>query len=71
MSAPLLEVEDVGRQFVARRSVLGRPTSGGRNPRGLAKITSGLRRVAGDNPRLPAGNYGKDSLTNWNQCSRL
>src|SRR5262249_60794663 len=26
MSAPLLEVEDVGRQFVARRSVLGRPT---------------------------------------------
>jgi peptide/nickel transport system ATP-binding protein/oligopeptide transport system ATP-binding protein len=27
MSAPLLEVEDVGRQFVARRSVLGRPTA--------------------------------------------
>ena len=27
MSAPLLEVEDVGRQFVARRSVFGRPTA--------------------------------------------
>jgi energy-coupling factor transporter ATP-binding protein EcfA2 len=27
MSTPLLEVEDVGRQFVARRSVLGRPTA--------------------------------------------
>ena len=27
MSAPLLEVEDVGRQFVARRSVLGRATA--------------------------------------------
>jgi len=27
MSAPLLEVEDIGRQFVARRSVLGRPTA--------------------------------------------
>src|SRR5262250_1857335 len=27
MSAPLLEVEDVGRQFVARRSILGRPTA--------------------------------------------
>jgi oligopeptide/dipeptide ABC transporter ATP-binding protein len=27
MSAPLLEVEDLGRQFVARRSVLGRPTA--------------------------------------------
>src|SRR5260221_4710129 len=27
MIAPLLEVEDVGRQFVARRSVLGRPTA--------------------------------------------
>src|SRR6516162_277365 len=27
MSAPLLEVEDVGRQFVVRRSVFGRPTA--------------------------------------------
>src|SRR5215813_631829 len=27
MSAPLLEVEDVGRQFVVRRSMLGRPTA--------------------------------------------
>src|SRR5262249_4878382 len=27
MSTPLLEVENVGRQFVARRSVLGRPTA--------------------------------------------
>ena len=27
MSAPLLEVEDVGRQFVTRRSVLGRATA--------------------------------------------
>jgi oligopeptide/dipeptide ABC transporter ATP-binding protein len=27
MNAPLLEVEDIGRQFVARRSVLGRPTA--------------------------------------------
>jgi oligopeptide/dipeptide ABC transporter ATP-binding protein len=27
MSAPLLEVEDLGRQFVARRSALGRPTA--------------------------------------------
>jgi peptide/nickel transport system ATP-binding protein/oligopeptide transport system ATP-binding protein len=27
MSAPLLEVEGIGRQFVARRSVLGRPTA--------------------------------------------
>src|SRR5262249_55298477 len=27
MSAPLLEAEDVGRQFVARRSVFGRPTA--------------------------------------------
>jgi peptide/nickel transport system ATP-binding protein/oligopeptide transport system ATP-binding protein len=27
MTAPLLEVENLGRQFVARRSVLGRPTA--------------------------------------------
>jgi oligopeptide/dipeptide ABC transporter ATP-binding protein len=27
MSEPLLEVEDIGRQFVVRRSVLGRPTA--------------------------------------------
>jgi ABC-type oligopeptide transport system ATPase subunit len=27
MNAPLLEIENLGRQFVARRSALGRPTA--------------------------------------------
>jgi len=40
------------------------------SPATLRKPDVILANPRGFRPPLPAGNYGKDSLTNWNRCSR-